>query len=220
MSDDSSDRPADGHRALRGLALAAVSAGVVVLAAAAFVLSYRGIHAVALHAGVSAPLARIYPAIVDAMLVIACAAVLSLRGAGPASRVYAWVSLLVLLAAAAAADTAHSTGVRFPHRAAAATAAIVPWVLLLIGFGLLLAMLRHARLRRAAPGAADLTAGSGPAEGRPSGPVAALPAGNGLPMLEEAEGDAAQDAPQQDAPQPAFHRMWSSPIPPDEDDQV
>ena len=78
----SDHRPPEGHPVLRGLGLWAVAAGVVVLAAAAFVLSYPGIHAVALHAGVSRPLARIYPVIFDAMLVIACAAVLSLRGAG------------------------------------------------------------------------------------------------------------------------------------------
>ena len=151
----SDHRPPEGHPVLRGLGLWAVAAGVVVLAAAAFVLSYPGIHAVALHAGVSRPLARIYPVIFDAMLVIACAAVLSLRGAGLLSRCYAWLSLLVLLAAAAGADTLHSADVKLPHRAAAATAAIIPWALLLIGFGLLLAMLRHARLRRAAAAARD-----------------------------------------------------------------
>ena len=95
-------------------------------------------------------MARIYPAIFDAMLVIAAAAVLSLRGAGVLIRLYAWLSLLVLLAAAAAADAAHAIGTKLPHRAAAATAAVIPWALALLGFSLLLAMLRHARLRRAA----------------------------------------------------------------------
>jgi len=55
---------------------------VILLAAAAFVLSYAGIHAVALSAGVSPRLAKLYPLIFDAMLVVACAAVLALRGAG------------------------------------------------------------------------------------------------------------------------------------------
>ncbi|HMH93161.1 MAG TPA: DUF2637 domain-containing protein [Streptosporangiaceae bacterium] len=67
---------------MRAVALTAVSLGVLVLAAAAFVLSYSGIHAVAQQAGISATLARGYPVIFDALLVIACAAVLSLRGAG------------------------------------------------------------------------------------------------------------------------------------------
>ncbi len=172
----SDHRPPEGHPVLRGLGLWAVAAGVVVLAAAAFVLSYPGIHAVALHAGVSRPLARIYPVIFDAMLVIACAAVLSLRGAGLLSRCYAWLSLLVLLAAAAGADTLHSVNVKLPHREAAATAAIIPWALLLIGFGLLLAMLRHARLRRAAAAArgAERARAEPPA---PAPAMAALPAG-------------------------------------------
>ncbi len=140
---------AEPGRLPRLLALTAVGAGVLVLAAAAFVLSYPGIHALALHAGVSASLARGYPVIFDAMLAIALAAVLSLRGAGVPSRCYAWLSLIVLLAAVAGASALHSARVAIPHRPAAATAAILPWALLLIGFGLLLAMLRHARITRA-----------------------------------------------------------------------
>src|SRR5258708_9565070 len=147
-------QPSDGHGGLRLLALAAVAAGVLLLAAAAFALSYGGIHAVALSAGVSAWVARIYPLIFDAMLVVACAAVLSLRGAGLPSRSCAWLSLLALLAAAAAADALHATGTRLPRRPAAAAVAVVPWVLVLIGFGLLLCMLRQARLRRSAAAAA------------------------------------------------------------------
>ena len=151
MSDQATARtrpPADGLQALRLLALAAVAAGVGLLAAAAFVLSYTGIHAVALYAGVPPRLARIYPLIFDAMLVVACAAVLSLRGAGLPSRCYAWLSMLVLVVAAAAADTLHATGTRLPHKPTAAAVAIIPWALVLIGFGLLLCMLRQARLRR------------------------------------------------------------------------
>jgi Protein of unknown function (DUF2637) len=160
-------------RVLRGVALTAVSIGVLVLAAAAFVLSYSGIHAVAQQAGISATLARGYPVIFDALLVIACAAVLSLRGAGAVSRFYAWLSLLVLLGATAGADALHSTGTVVPHRAAALVAAIIPWILLLIGFGLLLAMLRHFRLHRAAP-AAPTAMAPAPREARRP---AALPPG-------------------------------------------
>ena len=61
-------RPAsDSHRALRLLGIAAVVVGVLLLMAAAFVLSYAGIHAVALSAGVSPRLARLYPLIFDAL---------------------------------------------------------------------------------------------------------------------------------------------------------
>jgi hypothetical protein len=245
----SDHRPPEGHPVLRGLGLWAVAAGVVVLAAAAFVLSYPGIHAVALHAGVSRPLARIYPVIFDAMLVIACAAVLSLRGAGLLSRCYAWLSLLVLLAAAAGADTLHSANVKLPHRPAAAAAAIIPWALLLIGFGLLLAMLRHARLRRAAAAARDAERPEPPV---PAPAMAALPPGAAaradrseapkqaspleLPPAAVTESSDPDPAPEQAeagevilaaplvpqpraerAEEPPFHRMWSTPTPPDED---
>src|ERR1039457_2664719 len=138
---------ADNHRGLRAVALAAVIIGVLALAAAAFLLSYSGIHAIALSAGVSRSLARIYPLIFDAMLVIASAAVLSLRGGGLLARCYAWLSMLALLVAAAAADALHATGTKLPHRPAAAAVAIIPWALVLIGFGLLLSMLRHTRQR-------------------------------------------------------------------------
>jgi hypothetical protein len=178
-------RSTDGHPVLRGLALIAVGAGVLILMAAAFVLSYPGIHAAALEAGVSRSLARLYPVIFDALLVIACAAVLSLRGAGPISRVYAWLCLLALLVAAAGADALHSTGTMPPHRTAEAVAAVTPWVLLLIGFGLLLVMLRHARLRRAAAAARaaaspdpDLSRAALPAVPQPG---SAVPAGIALP---------------------------------------
>lgn len=141
--------PADSHRGLRLVGLIAVAAGVLLLMAAAFVLSYPGIHGIARSAGIPPDSARFYPVMFDAMLVVACAAVLALRGAGLPSRCYAWLTMLLLLAAAAAADAVHATGIRLPHNPAAAAAAIIPWVLVLAGFGLLLAMLRHARLRRA-----------------------------------------------------------------------
>jgi hypothetical protein len=169
MSDRSPARtrqPAESHGGLRLLAIAAVSTGVALLLAAAFVLSYSGIHAVALSAGVTPRMARIYPLILDAMLVVACAAVLSLRGAGLPSRCYAWLSMLVLLAAAAAADALHATGTRLPRRPAAAAVAVIPWVFVLIGFGLLLCLLRQARLLRRA--AAEARAETSP---EPSGHV-------------------------------------------------
>src|SRR5215469_14216384 len=165
MSDQPAARApqsADGHGGLRLLALAAVALGVLLLAAAAFVLSYAGIHEVALSAGVSPRLARIYPLIFDAMLVVAGAAVLALRSAGLPSRSYAWLSMLALLAATAAADALHATGTRLPRRPAAATAAIIPWALVLIGFGLLLCMLRQARLRRSAETSARPDVAAGP----------------------------------------------------------
>src|SRR5712692_7549831 len=166
MSDLSPARashPADIGGSLRLLALIAVIIGVLGLADAALVLSYAGIHAIALTAGVSKTLARLYPLIFDAMLIVASAAVLSLRGAGLLMRCYAWLSMLLLLCAAAGADALHATAIRLPHRTSAATVAIIPWALVLLGFGLLLAMLRHARQRRAR--AAQALAGAAAATG-------------------------------------------------------
>jgi hypothetical protein len=162
MSDFGVPPPAEGHAGLRLLALTAVSAGLLLLAAAAFVLSYPGVHAVALSAGVSPQLARIYPVIFDAMLVIACSAVLSLRGAGLPSRCYAWLCLLVLLFAVAYTDAVHATNAALPHRPAAVAAAVIPWALVLIGLSLLVTMLRHARLRHTRlPALAEEPAGIG-----------------------------------------------------------
>ncbi|MDX6334237.1 MAG: hypothetical protein QOG05_1577, partial [Streptosporangiaceae bacterium] len=133
MSDNpraNGSRGHDPYAALRLVALIAAIAGVIVLAAAAFVLSYGGIHKIALSAGVSASMARIFPVIFDAMLVVSCAAVLSLRAAGWWQRAYSWLSTLVLLAVVAAADAAHATGTHLPRKPAAATIAVLPWLLL------------------------------------------------------------------------------------------
>jgi len=141
--------------ALRVLATAAVSVGLAALAGGTFVLSYSGIHALALHAGIAPRLARGYPLLLDAMLVIALAAVLALREADWPSRLLAWTTLLAVLAAAAGGDALHAAGHRLPGHVAAITAAVLPWVLVFLAFALLLAMLRHARMRRLAIRAAN-----------------------------------------------------------------
>ncbi len=138
----------DAGRALRVLALVAVVAGLAALTAAACVLSYSSVHHLAVQAGAAGRLASIYPLIFDALLVLAGCSVLALRGAGLISRVYSWLCLLVLLAALAAGGAIRAAAVKVPHKLAAVVAAIVPWALVLIGFGLLLALLRYARLRR------------------------------------------------------------------------
>ena len=135
-------------RALRVLGLIAVAVGLAALTAAACTLSYSSIHHLAIDAGVSRRLAAIYPYIFDALLVIAGCAVLALRGAGLPSKIYAWFCLLVLLGALAAGGAARAAKIHIPHRLAGIVAAVVPWALVLIGFGLLLALLRYARIRR------------------------------------------------------------------------
>ena len=142
--------PEKAPRALRILGLVAVCTGVAALAGATFVLSYSGIHVLALQAGIAPRLARGYPLVIDAMLVIVLAAVLALRGAGLPSKLFAWATLIVVLAAAAGADALHAAGRKLPDHVAPITAAVVPWVLVFLAFSLLLAMLRYARIRRQA----------------------------------------------------------------------
>ncbi len=168
--------PDRAPRALRILALAAVWLGLAALAAATFVLSYSAIRAVALEAGIEPRLARGYPLLLDAMLVIVLAAVLALRGAGLPSRLLAWLTLLVVLAAAAGADALHAAGRRLPHQATAITAAVLPWVLVLIAFVLLLAMLRHARLRRTVSTVQPVPVQPAPVSTAPAGPRPAVAA--------------------------------------------
>jgi Protein of unknown function (DUF2637) len=162
-------RPADPDPRLRLAALSAVILGVALLAAAAFVLSYSGLHEIALRAGVAPGLARLYPPIFDATLVIAAAAALSLRGAGWWPEGYAWFSLLLMLGAAATGDALHATNVTLPAQPTRAVVAVTPWVLLLLAFGLLLEMLRH--FRRVRMASALQARAAGPAA-RTAGPAA------------------------------------------------
>src|ERR1039457_3636705 len=114
---------------LRVASVVAVITGVILLAAAAFVLAYAGIHAIALAAGVSPTLARYYPLIFDAMLVVASAAALALRGGGWWTKFYAWLSIVVLRAPAPGGAGVHARGVTLPRRPTAAAVAVTPWVL-------------------------------------------------------------------------------------------
>lgn len=223
-------------RALRVLGLTAVCLGVAALAAATFVLSYPGIHAFALQAGINHRLARGYPLLIDAMLLIAGAAVLWLRAGGLPSKLFAWFTLLLVLAAAAGADAMHAANRRLPARPAAITAAVLPWVLVFIGFALLLAMLRYARLRRltvvspvgSAPAQPERLAVTDletihPVADRERDHLAVdaeLPPDD--PNRDESASDqvslagAAADAEdaEPDPDLPVFHRMWSAPTPP------
>jgi len=158
-------RSADLHSKLRLAALAAVMVGVVLLAAAAFVLSYKGIHQIALRAGVSAGLAKLYPLIFDAMLVISAAAALALRGADLWARCYAWASLLIVLVALAAGNALYATGTTLSAQPTKAVVAVTPWVLLLMAFGLLLEMLRYFRANRSAAAKATAAAAAATAAG-------------------------------------------------------
>jgi hypothetical protein len=158
-------QPGDSHLRLRLVALTAVVIGVMLVALAAFLFSYTGIRQIALQAGVSPGLARLYPLMFDAMLIVTCSAVLATRTAGWGTKSYVWVCLLLVVAAVAVGDALNATGVHLTGQAARATIAVVPWVLLLMGFGIWLVMLRHwrrVRMAEAVNGAEDgLTAPAG-----------------------------------------------------------
>jgi len=150
--------PAPHRRWPARLVNLAVVVVVLALAAATFVLSYSGVHAIALQSGVSARLARVYPATFDAVLVIACAAALMLRDARWWAKYYAWFAIVVVVAVAGAADAVHAMNVALQHRTMEGVVAATPWVLALLGFSLMLTIFQHSRAQHAAataaPGAA------------------------------------------------------------------
>jgi hypothetical protein len=120
------------------------------MTAAACVLSYSSVNFFATDAGVPAPLARLYPLIFDAMLVVAGWAVLALGGAGFVSRLYAWLCLFIALAALAGISVVHAGGVRIAEQPLKIGATVAPFAFVLIGLGLVLALRRHARSGRQA----------------------------------------------------------------------
>lgn len=171
----------------RRLINVAVALIVVAVAAATFVLSYPGVHAIALQGGVSARLARVYPGIFDAVLVIACVATAMLRDGRWWARCWAWLVTIVVLAAIGAADVTHATTYSLPQRETEGAVAAAPVVLVLFAFSLLITLLRSSRTsptaiaparraaRRAArqqPAAAAAAAASAPADVPPSAPAA------------------------------------------------
>ena len=161
---------------------------VAAIAAATFVLSYAGVHAIALQSGVPAELARFYPAVFDAVLVIACAAApLRTRWL---TRSYTWLVIIVVVGILGAVDAVHAMNVTIPRRQAAGTAAVLPWGLLLLAFGLWLAILRHFRAEQHLTGDA-LAAGEAQA-------APALTATGGSPLEDAAPADspAAELAPE------------------------
>ncbi|HEY6785912.1 MAG TPA: DUF2637 domain-containing protein [Trebonia sp.] len=173
---------------------------VAAIAAATFVLSYPGVHAIALQSGVSPELARIYPAIFDAVLVIACAATpLRTRWL---TRGYTWLVVIVVIGLLGAMDAVHAMNVTFPRRQAAGTAAVLPWVLLLLAFSLWLAILRHFRAQHLTGDAPP--PGTGPDADPDALPPAtgpdAPPPGTARPALPAASGPPADNPVRDDDP--------------------
>jgi hypothetical protein len=159
----------------RRLANAAVAVAVIAVAAATFVLSYSGVRAIAITGGVSVQLARVYPGVFDAVLVIACVAAILLRDGRWWARAWAWLVVVVLLAAIGATDMLHAMGYTLRHRPTEGIVAAAPVAAVLLAFSLLLTLLRQSRT------AADATARRRAGRRRP-GALPAIAAG-ALPRL-------------------------------------
>ena len=200
----------------RGLRLTAViAAGVCVLAiaAGAIVFSYSGLRDLALTAGLSPRLARFYPLLFDAVLIVACAAVVTLRGV---LRGFAWLVVLVVIGAIATADTVHAMSITVPQRPLEATIAIAPWVVLLTGLTLLDAMLRRAPGRKSqavGPVSANggvSAAGSAESAGGLTAGAGAVPLSTLLRDLPPASGRRARAAASQPAADASRGRITAS----------
>ncbi len=120
---------------------------VLAVAAATFVLSYAGVHAIALQGGVSVQLARIYPGLFDAVLVIACVAAVVLRDGHWWARCWAWLVVVMVLGAIGATDVLHAMNYALRQRPTEGVVAAAPVVAVLLAFSLLLTMLRQTRSR-------------------------------------------------------------------------
>jgi hypothetical protein len=155
--------PARGQTApqrnwLHRLANSAVAVVVLAVAAGTFFLSYPGIHAIARQGGVSGQLARFYPGLFDAVLVIACVAAVMLRDARWWARCWAWLVAIVVLAAIGFTDVLHAMSYGLRQRPTEGVVAAAPVVAVLLAFSLFVTMLRQSR-----PQPPDATRGLVPA---------------------------------------------------------
>jgi hypothetical protein len=197
----------------RALALAAATVGLAAVTGAACVLSYSAVVAVARHSGVSAPLDKVYPLIIDAMLVVTGAAVLALRRAGLPSRFYCWLCFLALLALTAVASAVRSGGITLPGRPAEIGAAALPLVLVLASVGLVFALLQDPSRAARAARAGERRGQDGPPGRRPaSGPGGSAQPGHGIAILPGGSvarpGVAAEEAQAPEQPQ-AKEQAWA-----------
>lgn len=144
-SGDRQAGPASTSSAVRRPTAWLAAAGVVVLLAAAFALSYDAFVALAREGGVNARLARFYPIVFDAMMVVAFAAIFVLRTARVYVRLLTWLSAFLILAVCAGAGAVHAAEIHVPRQPLAAAVATAPFLLLVLAFRLWLTMLRHIR---------------------------------------------------------------------------
>jgi len=153
-ADPTQARTAPARTWLHRLVNVAVAVVVLAVAAGMFVFSYPGVHAIARQGGVSGQLARFYPALFDAVLVIACVAAVTLRDARWWARCWAWLVAIVILGAIGATDVLHAMSYGLRQRPTEGVVAAAPVAAVLLAFSLFLTMLRQSRPRpaNAAPG--------------------------------------------------------------------
>jgi hypothetical protein len=142
----------------------AVAIVVLAVAAGTFFLSYPGVHAIARQGGVSGQLARFYPALFDAVLVIACVAAVMLRDARWWARCWAWLVAIVILGAIGTTDVLHAMSYGLRQRPTEGVVAAAPVVAVLLAFSLFLTMLRQSR-----PQPADAAPSQAPTRGPADG---------------------------------------------------
>jgi Protein of unknown function (DUF2637) len=140
-----SPHPAPGRNWGRRLVNLLVALVVVAVAGAVFVFSYAGVHAIALLGGMSTQLARYYPGVFDAVLVIACVAAAMLRDGRWWARLWAWVVIIAVLGAIGTTDVLHAMNYTLRHRVTEGIVAAAPVVAVLLAFSLLLTLLRQSR---------------------------------------------------------------------------
>ncbi|GAA3422786.1 hypothetical protein [Streptosporangium vulgare] len=140
--------------ALRRAGIAVTGVGVAALTAAACVLSFEDLRALAVAGRAPVGLAYLYPAAFDALLVIAMIGVLLLRGGWWPVRLQAGVILTLLFAGAAAAEVSTAMRMAVDEGRAAVVVAVAPWVMLILALWLWLLLIKHAAARRAASDAA------------------------------------------------------------------
>jgi hypothetical protein len=193
--------PGQRRNLTRRLVNVLVALVVIAVAAATFVFSYDGVHSIALLGGVSEQLARYYPGLFDAVLVIACVAAVMLRDGRWWARLYAWAVVIVLLAAIATTDVLHAMNYTLRHRPTEGIVAAAPIVAVLLAFSLLLTLLRQSRAH-APIGPAPLDVPALPASG--AVPPMALPAAPAAPTVAMPAFDDAPPGAYQPAPEAAY----------------
>ena len=147
---------AQGRSWARRLVNVLVALVVIAVAGATFVFSYDGVHAIAQLGGVSTRLARYYPGLFDAVLVIACVAAVMLRDGRWWARLWAWLVIVIVLGAIGTTDVLHAMNYTLRHRLTEGIVAAAPVAAVLLAFSLLLTLLRQSRTPAPTPPAVPL----------------------------------------------------------------